>query len=110
MRDHKGKQRFISRPVRTEVDWKCSRGLEFKKKKPLHYNHFCSSEIKIMKSKMRDHVVIKSLIPGSPRWPALHKTSMKNACHSMNNLHVLCKIFIEDKCHSMNSLDAAYFE
>lgn len=62
-----------------------------------------------MENKMRDPV-IKSLITGSPKWPALHKTSMRNECHSMNNLHVLCKIFIEDKFHSINSLDAVYFE
>lgn len=63
-----------------------------------------------MENKMRDRVVIKSLIPGSPKLPALHKTSMKNEFHSMNNLHILHKIFTEDKCHSMNSLDAVYFE
>jgi len=74
-------------------------------KKP--YNHFYSTEVKSEEEKMRDHAAIKSLIPGSPKWSALHKTRIKNECHSTNDLHVLCKIFIKDECHSMNSLHAA---
>lgn len=71
------------------IHWKCSGRLELKKKNP--YNHFYSTEVKSKGKKIRDHAIIKSLILGSPKWSALHKTFIKNECHSTNNLHALCK-------------------